>query len=223
MAPAGEFMVQKAGSIDPAKYPDEEFELYSIPAFDNKKPETLMGRDIGSVKQVVVPGDVLLSRIVPHIRRAWVVQQDRGHRLIASGEWIIFRSAQFDPSYLRHFLVGDAFHQKFMQTVAGVGGSLLRARPAHVATIALPMPPLAAQCRIAAILDQSEAIVLKRETAVQKAGELLQCVILNLCGDPASNRKGWPVRTIGELCEVKGGKRLPKGVNRPGIAGDSMV
>src|SRR5207245_783238 len=107
----------------------------SIPAFDNGVPDTVLGSEIGSTKQVVQPGDVLLSKIVPHIRRAWVVGPKNGNRIIASGEWIIFRSNRIVPEYLRHVLMGDPFHSQFMKPVSGVGGSLLRARPAHVATI----------------------------------------------------------------------------------------
>ena len=36
-----------------------------------------------------------------------------------------------------------------------MGGSLLRARPSHVAKIPIPLPPLAEQRRIAAILDKA--------------------------------------------------------------------
>jgi hypothetical protein len=85
----GDFVAKKSGSVDPSKFPDEIFELYSIPAFDGGNPEVRHGREIGSSKQIVEPNDVLLSRIVPHIRRAWVVGENRGKRLIASGEWIV--------------------------------------------------------------------------------------------------------------------------------------
>src|SRR5262245_32439411 len=98
-------MPPRLGSIDPSAFPDEEFDLYSIPAFDHGQPETLEGNQIGSAKQIVQPGDVLLSRIVPHIRRAWVVGHDRGRRIIASGEWIVFRGETVEPRYLRHVLV----------------------------------------------------------------------------------------------------------------------
>ena len=124
----GEIMASNSGSVDPSKYPDEIFDLYSVPAFDNRHPEVVPGRAIGSNKQIVAPGDVLLSKIVPHIRRSWVVGNKRGRRIIASGEWIVFRSKLIEPSYFRHVLVGDPFHIQFMQTVSGVGGSLLRAR-----------------------------------------------------------------------------------------------
>jgi len=57
----GELMASKSGSVDPANYPDEIFDLYSIPAFDSGHPEIVPGRAIGSAKQVVKVGDVLLS------------------------------------------------------------------------------------------------------------------------------------------------------------------
>ena len=164
-APIGDFIVKRGGSVDPANYADELFDLYSIPAYDRGKPDVVTGAEIGSSKQIVQPGDVLLSRIVPHIRRAWVVGADNGRRLIASGEWIIFRSPQLAPAWLRHMLLGDRFHREFMATVAGVGGSLLRARPAQVAQISIPMPPLDEQRRIAAILDKADGIRMKHLNA----------------------------------------------------------
>ena len=73
-----DLMATNSVSIDPSRFSDEAFDLYSIPAFDNGRPELSLGREIGSSKQIVQPNDVLLSRIVPHIRRAWVVGEQRG-------------------------------------------------------------------------------------------------------------------------------------------------
>lgn len=161
----GDVIASKVGTVDPAKHPDELFDLYSIPAFDSGEPEVVSGSDIGSAKQVVAPGDVLLSRIVPHIRCAWVVGKTRGRRILASGEWIVFRGEQVHSDYLRHVLMSDSFHAQFMRTVSGVGGSLLRARPAYVAKIAVPLPPLPEQRRIAKILDKADALRAKRRAA----------------------------------------------------------
>ena len=72
---------QKSGSVDPSKFPGEVFDLYSIPAFDSRQPEVVAGKLIGSTKQIVEPGDVLLSKIVPHIRRSWVVGEKQGWRI----------------------------------------------------------------------------------------------------------------------------------------------
>jgi type I restriction enzyme S subunit len=155
----GELMPQEGrSSVNPADYPGEVFELLSIPAYDRGSAEIALGSEIGSTKQAVQPGDVLLSKIVPHIRRAWVVEPSAGSRQIASSEWLVFRSKEADARYLHHFLVSDGFHRQFMQTVSGVGGSLLRARPKYVAKIKIPLPPLEEQRRIAAILDKAEGL-----------------------------------------------------------------
>jgi type I restriction enzyme S subunit len=205
----GEIMASRSGSVDPSKYPDEIFELYSIPAFDTGMPELMPGRAIGSAKQVVEPGDVLLSRIVPHIRRSWVVQNTNGRRIIASGEWIVFRSDRIHPAYLQHVLVGDPFHLQFMRTVSGVGGSLLRARPAYVARIEIPLPSVAEQQRIAEILDRAEELRRKRRAAFAQIDTLTQSIFLDVFGDAGDNPKGWPVQPVSSyVAEFQGGKSL---------------
>ncbi|MCC4767384.1 restriction endonuclease subunit S [Methanosarcina sp. DH1] len=187
----GEIMAKKSGSVDPSKFPDEVFDLYSIPAFDSRKPEVVAGKLIGSTKQIVEPGDVLLSKIVPHIRRSWVVGEAQGRRIIASGEWIVFRSEIIYSNYLRHVLVSDPFHSKFMSTVSGVGGSLLRARPAFVEKIKIPLPPLPEQQRIADILDRAEALRTKRRASLAHLDELTQSIFYDMFGDSVSNPMGW--------------------------------
>ncbi len=164
----GEVMASKLGSVDPSKCQDELFVLYSVPAFDQREPEVLLGRKIGSTKQVVQAGDVLLSKIVPHIRRSWVVSEHSGSRIIASGEWIVFRSEMVWPDYLRHLLVSDDFHEEVMRTTSGVGGSLTRARPALVANIPIPLPPLPEQKRIAAILNEQMSAVERARKAAEE-------------------------------------------------------
>ena len=195
----GDLMASKTGSVDPSKFPGEAFDLYSIPAFDAGAPEVTYGSAIGSSKQVVEPGDVLLSKIVPHIRRSWIVGKEDGRRLIASGEWIVFRSNRADSNYLRHVVIGDPFHKEFMRTVSGVGGSLLRARPAHVAKIKIPLPPLPEQRRIAAILDQADALRAKRREALAELDQLTQSIFIEMFGDPGINPKGFQIKPLAEL------------------------
>ncbi|CUJ58212.1 restriction endonuclease subunit S [Achromobacter aegrifaciens] len=198
---AGDLMARRNGSVNPANFSNEKFELHSIPAFDLGRPEVLFGSEIGSVKQVVQPNDVMISKIVPHIRRSSVVGKSSGLRQIASGEWIVFRSERFFPQYLRHLLISNQFNAQFMATVSGVGGSLLRARPAEVAKIKIPLPPVNEQRRIAAILDKADALRGQRRAAIAKLDELLQSVFIEMFGDPVTNPKSWPIRKIADLLD----------------------
>ena len=192
----GELQAKKNGSIDPSKFLDETFELHSIPSHDKGNAEILTGREIGSSKQIVQENDVMISKIVPHIRRAMVVPKKGDFRQIASGEWIVFRSEKVYPNYLRHLLISDFFNAEFMATVSGVGGSLLRARPAFVSKIKIPLPPLSEQKRIADILDKAEELRQKRQQSIEKLDELLQATFIDMFGDPISNSKGWGIEKL---------------------------
>ena len=199
--PLGDIALRRGASVDPKKHREEVFELYSIPAFDAGAPEVVAGSSIGSPKKAVQPNDVMISRIVPHIRRACVVGPASRHRQIASGEWIVFRDERIWPNYLRWLLVGDVFHSAFMRTVSGVGGSLLRARPAEVFKITIRLPPLAEQKRIAGILDAADALRAKRRESIAQLDTLLQSTFLDMFGDPVTNPMGWEERTLGELAQ----------------------
>lgn len=201
LAASEELMATRLGSVDPSKFPDEVFDLYSIPAYDSGEPEVALGRSIGSTKQIVQPGDILLSKIVPHIRRVWVVGESRGRRIIASGEWIVFRSNLIIARYLRHVLLGNTFHAQFMNTVSGVGGSLLRARPAFVAKIQIPIPSKDEQKRIADILDKADALRAKRREAISLINSLTQSIFLEMFGDPVSNDRNWNFQKVSDFVD----------------------
>ncbi|MGO2941432.1 restriction endonuclease subunit S [Brevibacterium aurantiacum] len=205
MVPLGDLMPTRTQSLNPAKHAEEEFELHSIPAFDRGRPDISLGRDIGSSKQVVQPGDVLISKIVPHIRRSAVIPKLAGRRQLASSEWIVFRNQSFDPKYLVHFLMSDVFHHQFLNTVAGVGGSLLRARPQYVRSIMAPLPPLDEQRRIAAILDKADAIRQKRRQATTHLETLAQSIFQTMFGSRLAESSS---TTIGDVAQLQGGKSL---------------
>jgi type I restriction enzyme S subunit len=86
--------------IDPSKEPNKEWELWSVPSFPTGRPEILMGAQIGSTKQRVHEGDILLCKINPRINRVWIVGKANGIEQIASSEWIVFRQPEVDPRFL---------------------------------------------------------------------------------------------------------------------------
>jgi type I restriction enzyme S subunit len=63
--------------------------------------------------------------------------------------------------------------------------------------IPLPIPPLPEQRRIAAILDQADALRAKRREALAQLDSLTQSIFIEMFGDPAVNPRGWPLMTVG--------------------------
>lgn len=130
-----------------------EVELWSIPAYDAGSPERVNSKQIGSSKKEVVNGDVLLSKIVPNIKRAWIVKSDHPHKL-ASTEWLTFSGKNIlDPEFMRQVFLSPYFRGKMMDTISGMG-SLKRANPKMLQKVLIPVPPLHEQRRIVAKLNE---------------------------------------------------------------------
>ena len=70
----------------------------------------------------------------------------------------------------------------------------------------VPVPPLAEQLRIAAILDQADAMRAKRRATLAQLDILTQAIFLDLFGDPTTNPRGWPdSKTLGEIADIVSG------------------
>jgi type I restriction enzyme S subunit len=74
----------------------------------------------------------------------------------------------------------------------------------------VPLPPLDQQKKIASILDAADAYRQKTKALISKYDELTQSLFLDMFGDPVKNEKGFLSKKLGEVCTVKGGKRVPK-------------
>jgi type I restriction enzyme S subunit len=217
----GFFMKKATGSVDPSKFRQEVFELFSIPAYDTGKPEVIRGENIGSSKKVVCENDVLLSRIVPHIQRSWIVGKSQGYRQIGSGEWIIFDGSRINAKYLRFYLLSYDFHTRFMKTISGVGGSLTRANPNQTANFKFILPPLPEQHRIVAKIEELFSSLDKGIESLKTAQEQLKVyrqAVLKWafegrfgyaqrppnCVKDGELPEGWKWKTIKEITSVLG-------------------
>ena len=65
-----------------------------------------------------------------------------------------------------------------------------------------PIPPIAEQKRIAAILDKADRVRRKRKEAIRLTEELLRSVFLEMFGDPVTNPKGWEIKPLEEIADL---------------------
>lgn len=153
--PLAELPLARGQSITPSNFPDEEFELYSIPAHETGRPEIVTGREIGSNKQIVEPHSVLLSKINPRINRTWEVGPKTGRRQIASTEWIVFdRCDVIEPRYLLYFLQQAELRDFLAANASGVGGSLMRVKPVTLKGFDFVAPGIKTQRSIVEKLEE---------------------------------------------------------------------
>jgi len=143
----------KSSTVTPANMPEQLFDLYSVPIFSTLMPEKTHGSEIGSAKQVIKKGDVLLCKINPHLNRVWEIIEDSHNVQIASSEWIVVRSELHHPSFLKWYFNSPKFRALLSSQVSGVGGSLTRAQPAIVKGYLVPVPPMEEQARISKAIE----------------------------------------------------------------------
>jgi type I restriction enzyme, S subunit len=109
----------------------------------------------------------------------------------------ILPGPQIDRRFLFHFLRQPSMVEYASSQAVGV--NLPRISPSTLAHVQIPLPPLSEQRRIAAILDQAEALRAKRRQILTGFGFLAQGVFLHEFGDPVSNSKDWPQANVGDL------------------------
>ena len=78
-------------------------------------------------------------------------------------------------------------------------------------SIRVTLPSVEEQVRIAAILDQADALRAKRRAALAQLDEMAQAIFVEMFGDGVENVP-WPSGNLGELCDlVRGSSPRPQG------------
>ena len=102
------------------------------------------------------------------------------------------------------FCLNQQLNSLIHQAHGGVG--LKHVTKGAVHALEIPLPPLAEQKRIAAILDAADALRAKRREALAQLDALLQSTFLSLFGDPVSNPMRWEDSSLlGTLAEIVSG------------------
>lgn len=186
-------------SVNPAQMPDVVFEMYSVPTFETGHPEYLYGREIASSKIVVKKNDILLCKINPRINRVWIVLDESDNPNIASSEWIVIRTDEYNPEFLAWYFRTPQFQQRMMSEVTGIGGSLTRAQPKRVAEYPVPVLDRQKQDRIATVLNKIANIISLRKQELKAYDELIKSRFIEMFGDPEQNPNGYPIKDFDEI------------------------
>ena len=214
LVPIGEF-VQGVSSVDPAKltWKDEAFTYVDLSAVDNESKTIVGERHISAAgapsraRQLLKAGDIVVSTVRPNLNAVAVIP-DRLHGSIGSTGFCVLRCEpdHLNNQYLFHWLRTPAFVAQMVRLATGQ--SYPAVSDAIIERSTLPLPRIEEQRRIAAILDQAEALRSKRRQALAKLDTLTQSLFLEMFGDPGNNPKQWESQEIGEVADVQGGLQV---------------
>lgn len=169
------------------------------------------------------PGDILFSHInsVDHVGKCAVYRGIPG-KLVHGMNLLNLRCdrSKASPEFAKHLIRSPGFRERLANFInkavnqASVSIGNLR-------TIPVTIPPLPEQRRIAAILDQADALRAKRREALAQMDSLTQSIFIEMFGDPASNPRAWPVVALSKL--IRDDDSINYGVVQPGDALDEGV
>lgn len=144
-------------------------------------------------------GDILVARMPDPLGRACQFPGD-GRKCVTVVDVCILRpdDAVADAAYVTHILNSDGVRRQLDKFIKGT--TRQRISRTNLEQIRIPLPPLPEQRRIAAILDQADAIRAKRREALAQLDSLTQSIFIEMFGDPEANPNGLPVANLEELC-----------------------
>ncbi|WP_008308256.1 restriction endonuclease subunit S [Leptolyngbya sp. PCC 6406] len=102
-----------------------------------------------------------------------------------------------DRVFLKWFIKSPLYIRQIEH--ASTGTAIKNYGPSHLKKMIIPLPPIAEQRRIAAILDKADAIRRKRKQAIQYTEELLRAAFLDMFGDPVTNPKRWEIWSMKDV------------------------
>lgn len=114
---------------------------------------------------------------------------------------VAYPKKNLDRRYLLWFIISNARLIESLGSGATVKGITLD----KLRDLQIPLPPLAEQKRIAAILDKADAIRRKLQQSLRLSDDFLRSVFLDMFRDPVTNPKGWKEMELQELGKISTG------------------
>ncbi|MGA8148688.1 MAG: restriction endonuclease subunit S [Gallionellaceae bacterium] len=151
-------------------------------------------------------GDILVAMsgattgkigLVPNNFDGLVLQNQR------VGNFKITSPEKLHKGYLKHYVNSPFYQGKILNTMAGAAQPNISSK--QLENIEIPLPPLPDQIRIATILDQADALRVKRREALAQLDSLTQSIFIEMFGDLSNNPMKFPVHSLGSICDVRDG------------------
>jgi type I restriction enzyme S subunit len=110
-------------------------------------------------------------------------------------------SPHADARYIYHWFSSDPVQAK-VRSLGRKTTNISNLDLQRCLDLDLRLPSLPEQIRIAAILDQAEAVRTKRRETLTKLDGMARAIFLEMFGSPLTNQKGWRQVRIGDIANV---------------------
>jgi type I restriction enzyme S subunit len=178
--------VDAVATWNPARdAPDQEFTYIDLGSIDNElkavcRSTRVMGADAPSrARQLLKSQDVLVSTVRPNLNGVARIPAHFDSATASTGFTVLRpRDGALDSTYLFHWVRTEEFISDMVRKATGASYPAVSDR--IVRDSAIPLPEISEQRRIAAILDQADALRVRRRAAIARLDELAQSTFVEM-------------------------------------------
>lgn len=153
------------------------------------------------------PGDIVFARTGATTGKSFLVRDCPTDAVFASYLIRVRAKSLISPSYLAQFFRSSEYWKQISAKAVGAAQPGINA--SKLGELIIPVPPLAEQKRIAAILDQADELRRKRQRAIDRLNQLGQAIFYEMFGN--FDGGSTPVARLGALTSKIGSGATPKG------------
>ena len=181
-----------------------DIDYIDISSIDNKSKKITEIQSISIVdapsraKQLVFPGDILVSTVRPNLNAVALVTESADNTLVASTGYCVLRCLPNTYNkYVFYFCQSPVFIERMVTQATGASYPAVTSSIVKECTI--PLPSLEEQRRIAALLDKVIDLIAKRRAQLDKLDLLVKARFVEMFGDPEENPREYEKRKLGSL------------------------
>ena len=187
--------VVKTVNWNPSKViPNEKISYIDLSSIDKEK-KVLVEELVQIVPSIDAPsrarqktkkGDILVATVRPNLNSVAIIKSDLKNLTSSTGYSVLRPKESLDKNFLFYWLQTKSFINDMVKKATGanypaVSDSIIKKSK-------IPLPPLATQKKIAAILDAADAHRQKTKQLLAKYDELAQSIFLEMFGDSDNDR-----------------------------------
>lgn len=200
--------------------PDEVFDYIDLTAVDQSTKAIVGAREVACgeapsrARQLVATDDILVSTVRPNLNGVAKVNAEHNGATASTGFCVLRpRPNLLCSSYLFHWVKSPQFVADMVRKATGASYPAVSDR--IILESPISTPAIAEQRRIAAILDQADALRAKRREALAQLDNLTQSIFIEMFGDPVRNERGWPIKKFGVVGTLDRGVSKHRPRNAP--------
>ncbi|HBB01011.1 MAG: hypothetical protein A2W86_07250 [Bacteroidetes bacterium GWD2_45_23] len=149
-------------------------------------------------------GDILFARSGATVGKTYIHNEKNGYCIYAGYliRFVVDRKVML-PKFLFHYTRSAFYNDWIKSQQRVVAQPNINAK--QYGDLPIIVPPLPAQSAIVAELDSLHRLKGLQEQQLEEYDKLAQSIFYSMFGDPIENDKGWEVKKLGEICDVRDG------------------